>query len=265
MCCPFELKIFWGLYPTLKSSHINFQLQRTAHGGGGASAKSLIWSSKGTTCDFWPFPKKAFLGTFGCSRVLNLLIHIFLSKTDILNAIRRFDFRTFWEICKIAPNRAKNDWYLLREKSPQKCRFGSKKLKEKTNCSKFTEMVKMSWLRHLCEIFRFWSKNRHFWALFVFCRFFKIFEKSRFWRFGEGSTSAVWSPFELKIFWGLYPTLKSSHINFQLKRTAHGWGSDLEKTPKSTFSKILKNRLFAKNCQKVVIFWPKTKNFAQIS
>ena len=100
---PFELKIFWGLCLALKSSHINFQLQRTAHGGGGASAKSLIWSSKGTTCDFWPFPKKAFLGTFGCSRVLNLLIHIFLSKTDILNAIRRFDFRTFWEIFRMAP------------------------------------------------------------------------------------------------------------------------------------------------------------------
>ena len=104
---PFELKIFWGLCLALKSSHINFQLQRTAHGGGGASAKSLIWSSKGTTCDFWPFPKKAFLGTFGCSRVLNLLIHIFLSKTDILNAIRRFDFRTFWEIFRMTPKSPK--------------------------------------------------------------------------------------------------------------------------------------------------------------
>ena len=62
------------------------------------------------------------------------------------------------------------------------------------------------------------------------------------WRFFEVRSSAVCCPFELKIAWGLCLALKSSQKNFQLKRTAHGWGLDLEKSPKSPFSEILKNR-----------------------
>ena len=82
----------------------------------------------------------------------------------------------------------------------------------------------------------------HFSLFVAFCRFLSIFQKSRFWRFCRCFSSAVRCPFELKITWGLCLALKSSQNNFQLKRTAHGWGSDLEKTPKSTFSEILKNR-----------------------
>ena len=72
--------------------------------------------------------------------------------------------------------------------------------------------------------------------------FLAIFEKRRFWQFCRCSTSTVCCPFELKIAWGLCLALKSSQKNFQLKRTAHGGGADLAKTPKSTFSEILKNR-----------------------
>ena len=62
------------------------------------------------------------------------------------------------------------------------------------------------------------------------------------WRFFEVRSSAVCCPFELKIFLGLCPALKSSQKNFQLKRTAHGGAGASEKSPKSTFSEILKNR-----------------------
>jgi hypothetical protein len=55
VCCPIELKILWGLYPTLKSSHINFQLKRTTHGGAGASPKWPFLTSKGGPFEFWPF------------------------------------------------------------------------------------------------------------------------------------------------------------------------------------------------------------------
>ena len=64
MWCPFRLKFLWGLYLALKSSHINFQLKRTTHGGAAASPKSRFWASKGIPCDFWPFferpPKRHF-------------------------------------------------------------------------------------------------------------------------------------------------------------------------------------------------------------
>ena len=70
-----------------------------------------------------------------------------------------------------------------------------------------------------------------FSATFRFLSIFQDFWKSRFWRFLEGSTSAVCGPFELKIVWGLCLALKSSHINFQLKRTAHDEVTDLAKTP----------------------------------
>ena len=55
VCCWIELKILWGLYPALESSHINFQLKPTTHGRAGASPKLPFLASKGTTCDFWPF------------------------------------------------------------------------------------------------------------------------------------------------------------------------------------------------------------------
>ena len=63
--CPFELKITWGLCLALKSSQNNFQLKRTSHGGGGASAKTPFWPSKGTTCEFCPKPKHPEKGVFG--------------------------------------------------------------------------------------------------------------------------------------------------------------------------------------------------------
>ena len=85
------------------------------------------------------------------------------------------------------------------------------------------------------------------------------------WRFFEVRSSAVCCPFELKIFLGLCLALKSSQKNFQLKRTAHGGAGASAKSPKSTFSKILKNRQKAKSGQKVAIFWPKTKNFKGVS
>ena len=74
------------------------------------------------------------------------------------------------------------------------------------------------------------------------------------WRFFEVRSSAVCCPFELKIAWGLCLALKSSHINFQLKRTEHGWGSDLAKTPKSTFSENLEKSTKSEK-------WPKSGDF----
>ena len=86
---------------------------------------------------------------------------------------------------------------------------------------------------------RFWttkksqSAQKHlFRPLFAFCRFFKIFQKSRFWRFCRCFSSAVRCPFELKITWGLCLALKSSQNNFQLKRTAHGGAGASAKSPK---------------------------------
>ena len=83
MFCPFELKIFLGLCLALKSSQKNFQLKRTAHGGGGASEKS----PKSTFSEIVKnrpksekWPKKAFLGTYGFSSVLFCDFQLILAK-----------------------------------------------------------------------------------------------------------------------------------------------------------------------------------------
>ena len=59
-----------------------------------------------------------------------------LSKTSILNAIRRFDFRTFWEICKMAPKSGQKWLISAQGKSAQKCRFWG----HFTNFSKCTKI-----------------------------------------------------------------------------------------------------------------------------
>ena len=143
--------------------------------------KTPFWASKGTTCEFWPFfkrpPKRHFWALLGALVCLIFLFTFFWAKPIYERLSGVLIFVHFEKFVKWPQNRAKNDWYLLREKSPQKCRFGSKKLKFQTNCSKDTEIVKMSWIRYQCEIFRFWSKNRHFLATFRFLSIFQDFLK----------------------------------------------------------------------------------------
>ena len=165
VCCPFELKIAWGLCLALKSSHINFQLKRTAHGGGADLAKTPFWASKGVPCQFWPFfkgaPKRHFWALMGALVCLNRLFGSFWPRRCILSNL----FGPLRTLQNRPPDRP-FCWHLLRKKVVKSADFGSKKLKDQTSCSKDTEMVKMSWLRNLCEIFGFWSKNRHFLAFF---------------------------------------------------------------------------------------------------
>ena len=235
---PFELKIFWGLCLALKSSHINFQLQRTAHGGGGASAKSLIWSSKGTTCDFWPFferpQKRHFWALLGALVCLIVLFTFFWAKPVYCSfqAIYvRSQTATFKKGSKMVQKNRKIPGICSGKKVLKRVDFGSKKLKFQKNCWKCTQRGKISWLRNLSKNFRFLSKNRLSGHKSKKCRSWPPFWKSRFRRFSYGRSSAVWCPIKLKILWGLYPTLKSSHINFQLNRTTHGGAGARPKWP----------------------------------
>ena len=89
VCCPLELKIAWGLWLALKSSQNNFQLKRTAHGRGGASAKSPFWASKGVPCQFRPFfkgaSKRHFWALMGALVCLNRFFSSFWPRTCILS------------------------------------------------------------------------------------------------------------------------------------------------------------------------------------
>ena len=56
--------------------------------------------------------------------------------------------------------------------------------------------------------------------------------KSPIW---EASISSVFWPIELKFMWGLSPTLKSSHIKFELNPFENGGDRGLSKWPKRPF------------------------------
>ena len=62
-------------------------------------------------------------------------------------------------------------------------------------------------------------------------RFWPIFWKMEKWPFWGCSKTFVRCAFELKFLWGLSLALKSSHINFQLKRLGWSRYTDLQKSP----------------------------------
>ena len=191
----------WGLYPALKSSHINFQLNRTTHGGAAASPKWPFLTSKGTPCDFWPFferpPKRHFWALWGALVCLDRFFSSFWPRTCIFRNL----FGPF-----------KSD--LLTRRSPflagicsgkkvvKSADLGSKKLKFQTNCWKCTQMVKISWLRNLVEILRFWSKIATFGPKSQNIEkspFFKIFENQEFRRFADAPPP----PWAVRLSWKL--------------------------------------------------------------
>ena len=108
VCCPIELKIMWGLHPDPKSSHINFQLNRTTHGGAAASPKWPFLTSKGTPCDFWPFferpPKRHFWALWGALVCLDRFFSSFWPRTCIFRNLfgplkSDLQIATFADIC----------------------------------------------------------------------------------------------------------------------------------------------------------------------
>ena len=174
------------------------------------TAKMAIFALKGYSLWFLTIfratSEKAFLGTFGCSRVLNRLSHVFLSKTRICGFsgdLCTLLYEQFWKWPKSDRQIAKNHRHLLGKKVLKSANFGSKKLKFQTNCWKCTQRVKISWLRNLSKNFRFLSKNCPFWAKLKNVTFWPFFEKVDFgdfpkspappcavrlsWKFCEGS------------------------------------------------------------------------------
>ena len=68
-----------------------------------------------------------------------------------------------------------------------------------------------------------------------------------------------------KLIWELFRARQSPHAIFS-SNGQHTAEVEPSKNRKNRlFRKMGQNRHFAKKCQKVAIFWPKTKNFAQIS
>ena len=141
-------------------------------------------------------------GIFRTCRVLNRLIHIFLSKTRICSASG--------DLCTLSNGHfqrwpqndskiSKNDRHLLREKCPQKCRF----LIEKVEIS--NKLLKM----HTDGQNKLTKKSKQNWPILapkspLFGRISKFdflanFWKSQKWPFWRGSSSAVCCRIELKI------------------------------------------------------------------
>ena len=210
MCCSIELKILWGLYRTLESSHINFQLNRTTHGRAGASPKWPFWAYKAIPCDFWPFferrQKRHFWALLGALVCLIVLVTFFWAKPVyvVSQAIYVRSYTSnFVNGQKVIVRSPKMTGICSGKKVLKSANFGSKKLKFQTNCWKCTQMVKISWLRNLSKNFRFLSKNRRFLAKIEKCRSWPIFDKVDFgdfrqapappcavrlsWKFCEGS------------------------------------------------------------------------------
>jgi hypothetical protein len=134
--------------------------------------------------------------------VLNLLIHIFLSKTRILPFSG--DLCTllnghFQRWPQNDSKKSKNDRHLLREKRAQKCRFWVEKVEISNELLKMHTKGQNKLTKKSKQKFSFLVKKSSLLGKIEKCRSWPPFCKSRFWRFFEGSSSAVCCPIELKI------------------------------------------------------------------
>ena len=160
----------------------------------------------------WPFDQVLLLKSHFWPR--NSIQRQKLSKTSILNAIRRFDFRTFWEICKMAPKSG--------QKSPKMTDICSRKkvlksadfeaiLQISQNVRKSKRLIAFSilvllrkmWIRRLStrehpKV----PKNAFFGEAWKWSKITGYTLWGPFWRFCRCSSSAVCCPFELKIILG---------------------------------------------------------------
>ena len=106
VCCSIELKIYMGaLWVRMEPSH-NFQLNRTAHGGGGASGNrpKSTFSKNGPGAKFFNFgPKVTIFGPKTKNSCLDFLVSLFWPFVCLFSNLFGLSYfstqnRHFWEL-----------------------------------------------------------------------------------------------------------------------------------------------------------------------